>query len=364
MGLGFQISLDIHIRVLYLILFFFIMCILIKPLVIYLTLKMEGYDSKVSSIVGLNLAQFSEFGIIIVSSGVLGGLISKEIGTIAIISVILSMLFSSYIIKYDKFIYDKVILRYFGSFLKKIEKYLPQKEKPEQSANLTDYQLIFFGYYDLGKELFSKLGGLGKKIIVIENDPSNIEVLKKDGIPYIYNSVANPYFFEHIDFKKAEIVVSSLIDVEDNKMIIKQAKGSNPKSILIVTAKNVKNSLELYSAGADYVIYPYYLNEQRVSVLLEDYTSDINKIISRKISDITKLKEKDSKADSSKTMFEIDDFIKQFPKKERVKSHIKGLIRRLPKKDKIKPPIGRLDEKSSESETVKNDKTEAGGGAN
>jgi len=67
--------------------------------------------------------------------------------------------------------------------------------------------------------------------------------------------------------------------------------------------------LELYDAGADYVIYPSYLNEQNVSVLLEDYTSDINKIISKKIEDVAKLKEKEKRIKSAKLVFDINEFL-------------------------------------------------------
>jgi len=106
--------------------------------------------------------------------------------------------------------------------------------------------------------------------------------LRNEKIPFVYGSIYSPYFLDRIDFNNVEIAVSSLVNAEDNKLIIKTIKRNNPKAIIIATAKSVSNSLELYDTGADYVIYPSYLNEQNVSVLLEDYTSDINRIISKK----------------------------------------------------------------------------------
>ena len=173
-----------------------------------------------------------------------------------------------------------------------------------------------FGYYDLGKEFFSKMETLGKSTIVVENDPANIHLLKQEGIPYLYGSVSNPYFLEHLNFNNAEIVVSSIVNVDESKNIIKTIKQKKPNSVIIVTAKSIKNSLELYDAGADYVIYPSYLNEQNVSVLLEDYTSDINKIITKKINDLTRLKIRQEKLKGSETIFNINDFMKQLSKIE------------------------------------------------
>lgn len=77
--------------------------------------------------------------------------------------------------------------------------------------------------------------------------------------------------------------------------------------------------MELYDAGADYVIYPSYLNEQNVSVLLEDYTSDINKIITKKITDLTRLKIRQEKLKGAETMFNINDFMKSLSIKDTVK---------------------------------------------
>jgi Trk K+ transport system NAD-binding subunit len=216
------------------------------------------------------------------------------------------MTISSYLIKYESLLFG-----YFGNNLKKIDVLFKSKKNEEESKNLKGYNIIFFGYYDLGKEFFSKLEGRGKKILVIENDPQNIRLLKNEKIPFVYGSIYNPYFLDRIDFNNVEIAVSSLVNAEDNKLIIKTIKRNNPKTIIIATAKSVSNSLELYDTGADYVIYPSYLNEQNVSVLLEDYTLDINRIISKKIEDVEKLKEKEERIKSANKVFDINDFLKK-----------------------------------------------------
>jgi len=134
--------------------------------------------------------------------------------------------------------------------------------------------------------------------------------LRNEKIPFVYGSIYSPYFLDRIDFNNVEIAVSSLVNAEDNKLIIKTIKRNNPKAIIIATAKSVSNSLELYDTGADYVIYPSYLNEQNVSVLLEDYTLDINRIISKKIEDVAKLKEKEERIKSANLVFDVNEFLK------------------------------------------------------
>lgn len=314
-GLGFQINTTMTLNLVLVIALLCLLSLTVKPFVIYYTLKRRGYDIKTAFITGLNLAQLSEFGSIIIMSGIASGVINGGVNAIAVISIILTMILSSYLIKYDK-----QIFKYFEPHLKKIESKFKDEdfEKMGDHHKVSNHNIIFFGYHDIGKELYSKIDKMGKKLLVIENDPQNIEILKKEKVAHIYNSVNNPDFFEKIDLSKSELVISSIIDIEDNKMIIKQAKRHNAKCTVIVTAKSLKDSLDLYANNADYVICPFYLNEQQVSVLLEDYTTDINKVITKKINDITQIKEIERKKLENRkasAFLDIDSFFKRISKK-------------------------------------------------
>ncbi len=313
-GMGFQINTQLNPQTIVLLVLFFLLCFCLKPLTIYLTLKLRGYDLKTSFLVAVNLSQFSEFGLIIISSAVLTGFVAVEVSAVAIILLVATFVVSSYFIKYDL-----ILFKHAEKFLKRIDAAFPVKRHLGGEKNMAGFQIMFFGYYDLGKEFFSKMEVLGKKPLVVETDPANIDLLKQENVPFLYGSVSNPYFLEHLDLSDAEIVVSSLVDVGESKMIIKTIKDKNPGAAIIVTAKSLKNSLELYDAGADYVIYPSYLNEQNVSVLLEDYTSDVNKIITKKINDLNRLKMRQEKLKESERMFNINDFVKRLSKKENKK---------------------------------------------
>lgn len=321
-GMGFQITTAFTAKAVAIMLLFLAFCLLIKPGVMYLTLRLRGYDLKTSFLTAINLAQVSEFGLIIVSSAVLAGIVGTEIAAIAIILIVVTFVLSSYLIKYDS-----LLLKHSQSILQKIDRFFPNKAHPEGGGAIAGFQVLLFGYYDLGKEFFSKLEGLGKKTLVVENDRANIDLLKQEHIPYVYGAVSNPYFLDRLDFSATEIVVSSQMDADESQMMIRTIKQKNPKATLIVTAKNVRNSLELYDAGADYVIYPSYVNEQKVSVLLEDYTSDINKIISKKVQDIALLKTKQEKLRATETMFTINEFMRRLGGKEKKKGSSRNVLK-------------------------------------
>ncbi len=289
-GLGFQMNLNLGLDHIILIGLLLLMTLLIKPLVIYCTLRLRNYDIKTSFITGLHLAQLSEFGIIIIAGGTITGTLDPDIGSIAIILVILTMIISSYFIKYD----DR-IFKFCEPYLRRVDRKAFSVKEVRPPTLDPGYNMLFFGYYDLGSDLYNRIKEMGKKIMVIENDPENIGMLKREGIPHIYNSVNNPDFFENLNLQNIELAVSSLASVDDNKSIIHTIKKANPNSVVIVTAKNLKESLELYNHHADYVLYPSYLNHRHVSVLLEDYTTDIKRVLAKKIEDVAKFKQIEQK---------------------------------------------------------------------
>jgi len=74
--------------------------------------------------------------------------------------------------------------------------------------------------------------------------------------------------------------------------LISTAKKENSKLVILVTASKIEEALELYDTGADYVVLPHFLGGEHISLLIEDFTEDVNKIIEHKFKHISELKER------------------------------------------------------------------------
>src|SRR3989344_3461154 len=131
-GFGFQVNQQVPLQSLYLIGALLALSLLFKPVIIYITLKLRGYDMKTSAKVGLNLAQVSEFGAIIAFAGIEAGAVSNEIGAISVMLLVTSMILSSYYLKYTNGIYSLV-----SSYLGKIDKLFKNKYE-EYSVSFLD----------------------------------------------------------------------------------------------------------------------------------------------------------------------------------------------------------------------------------
>ena len=86
------------------------------------------------------------------------------------------------------------------------------------------------------------------------------------------------------------MVISTSADKRDNKLIIYKTKSVNKKAMVFVTAYKVEDALELYDAHADYVILPHFLGGDHVSVLIERFGNDMDRLIEHKLSHIEELK--------------------------------------------------------------------------
>ena len=62
--------------------------------------------------------------------------------------------------------------------------------------------------------------------------------------------------------------------------------------MIFVAASHIEEALDLYDAGADYVVLPHFLGGERVSLLVKESKEKLQKVIERKLKHIKELKER------------------------------------------------------------------------
>ena len=92
-----------------------------------------------------------------------------------------------------------------------------------------------------------------------------------------------------IDFDNLKMVVSTIPEIRENSMLIKKVKHANSETPVFVTCLQVDEALELYDAGADYVILPHFLGGEHVNLMLEDISQDVTKLVTNKAAHIKEL---------------------------------------------------------------------------
>jgi len=262
--------------------------VLLKPFVIMFICTLFGYAKKPSFQTAISLTQISEFSLIIIAQGIILGQIKNDVLVIAIALSIITISSTSYLSKYEDWIYNKLFRR-----IMLFDKLSPSKNL-EYFPEKIKSNIIVIGYNRIGYSVVDKLKKLRKKILVVDFNPEAIRALIAQKIPCIYGDISDLEIIERLELKGVKTIISTVSDLADNKLLITKLKHENNKAVAIVTALDVPEALELYDAGADYVILPHFIGGEHVSLLLEDFSKNIKNLLKTKTAHIDELQRRHS----------------------------------------------------------------------
>ncbi|HEV2413614.1 MAG TPA: cation:proton antiporter [Candidatus Dormibacteraeota bacterium] len=218
---------------------------------------------RTSIVPAINLAQVSEFSIVIASLGVTMGQIKQDVLTIVIVTFAVTSVASTYMINFSHPI-QKVLTSIF--------KFVGLKDLDvdrEGEAAEEHKPVIFLGFFrDTSSILyeFEHEGTVGEsrefvqKILVIDYNPHVMHELRKKGIKVVYGDIAHSDTLRHAGVEHAELVVSSITDDvlrgTSNLRLMKNVHNNAPNAKVVLTTEHIPQALHFYEEGADFVFVP------------------------------------------------------------------------------------------------------------
>ncbi|RME54417.1 hypothetical protein D6777_03765 [Candidatus Woesearchaeota archaeon] len=260
-SLGMQVVISNFVSISKLLLILLGIVILIKPLIISLILAMFGYGKRISFISGLGLAQISEFSLIIIAGA---SSISPEIFSVTIILAVVSITLTSYIVKYEEKIYNKVNTLF--NFLDRISL---KHQKLSYSGNPKKTKIILIGAHRMGSIILKAFEKNKDIIKVVDTNPDIINKLIGKKVPCIYGDITNLEILKKLKFSQYNIIISTIPNEDINKRLLSYARTQNPSINIILTAQHLHEALNLYEEGADYVIVPPIMSGEKMSSMLK-----------------------------------------------------------------------------------------------
>ena len=249
----------------------------VKPLITMVGLRFFGYTKRTNFLVGITLGQISEFSLILLGLGLSLGQISPQIMDTIILTMIFTVLLSSYMIIYANKFYTLV-----SPALKIFEK----KRIRDQKKTNQKYDAILFGYNRIGFSILKSLKKLKKKYLVVDFNPDSINNLKRFGVPALYGDVYDLEFLQDLPLEHLNLAVSTIPDVETNQLLLETIKQVNKDATVILRAHSIDDALKLYASGANYVLTPHFLGGEYVGDMIkhsktkdEDYSLERQKHI-------------------------------------------------------------------------------------
>jgi Trk K+ transport system NAD-binding subunit len=117
-----------------------------------------------------------------------------------------------------------------------------------------------------------------KKVLVIDHNPHRVEELERMKVNCLYGNISNEEILKHAGLSNTEFVVSTVRTVEDNLYMINYIKERKYDAKIIVVAEHIHQALDLYDAGADYVIIPHIVSGEKMSTIIKDLFKGKKKI--------------------------------------------------------------------------------------
>ncbi len=221
---------------------------------------------RTSIVPAINLAQVSEFSIVIASLGVAihPQQISTDVLTIVIITFAVTSVVSTYMINFSHGIQKVLSAAFKAVGLKDLDSSAMTDE-----VELMHQPVIFLGFFRDTSSILYEFEHEGdakearqfiEKILVIDFNPTVMRELRRKEIKCVYGDIAHMDTLRHAGIEHAELVVSSITDDvlrgTNNIKLMKNVRSNAPNTRIVLTTDHIPQALEFYQAGADFVFIP------------------------------------------------------------------------------------------------------------
>jgi voltage-gated potassium channel Kch len=260
-----------------------ILVILVKPFLVMIVMAAMGYKKRTSFLTGLSLSQISEFSLILVFAGYKLGAFPQSIVSLITLVGLISFFVSSYAL-----INSKILYRLLASKLNFLERKNVKKEEfvkeDDKIADLEDH-VVVVGGEQMGESILEALKDMDIPVVVVDFDPKVVKKLDEKKVHRLFGDIADLDIQERAKLDEARMVISTISDIEDNLLLLKEIKHENRKAKIVVMALDSRDAKILYKEGADYVILPHLAGGRQIAKMILDDNLD----------KIENLKQKDQK---------------------------------------------------------------------
>lgn len=236
-----------------------------KPIFVMATLGFMGYTKLTSFKAAVHLSQISEFSIILIIFGASSGVLDQNAVPVITMVALITIGLSTYMMKYDKWIYKK--------FEKRLSMF-ERKNTKENHGQSKPYEAILFGYHKGGREFLDAFREMKLHYLVVDDNPEIIDRLSNQGIRNTFGDMADEEFLTEIGALNAKMFVSTLESVDSNLAALKYIRRHSKQASFVCHAVSYDDAIKLYEHGASYVSLPHFIGSERVSNFIKRHGID------------------------------------------------------------------------------------------
>ncbi|MCA0447051.1 MAG: cation:proton antiporter [Bacteroidetes bacterium] len=241
---------------------------------------------RVSLLTSINLAQLSEFSLVIASLGFAAGHISQNILTVIMFTFVITSISSTYLIQFNQQVQGFLAKGLMAIGLKDVASHKSEDENETNEGK----EIALLGFFRVASSLIRETmddpnSDLKDKILVVDFNPEVHTTLHSLGIKAIYGDISHLDTLHHAGIHEAKLVVSTIPDNilvgTDNLKMIRAIRSLCPHARIVVTAESTARALKMYQEGADYVFLPRILAAEHLKSQLHLLLDQDQKVLNR-----------------------------------------------------------------------------------
>src|SRR6201991_225761 len=214
---------------------------------------------RASLLPAINLAQISEFSLVVIQTGITAGHIKTETASAASFAFVVLAVLSTFVMVRSGEITKGLIgpLKKIG--LRDLDHV--HHEGGHEGGHGETNRIVILGFFRAASALLSQIErqneSLLEQITVIDFNPNVFRILKDRGVHVIYGDISNVDTLVHAGIGKAEIIILSVPDSllvgANNEKLVRHVRALNPTAKIVANADVLASVSDLYAVGADYV---------------------------------------------------------------------------------------------------------------
>src|SRR3981189_559305 len=252
---------------------------------------------RASLLPAINLAQISEFSLVVIQTGVAAGHIQTQTASAASFAFVILAVLSTFAIMRS----DQITRAAIGP-LKRIGirdlDHVHAADSAHEEGHGESRRIVILGFFRAAGALLSEIArqneSLLDQITVVDFNPNVFRTLADRGLHVIYGDISNVDTLLHPGGGKAEIIIlsvpDSLLKGANNEKLVRHVRTLNPTATIVATADLLADVGDLYEAGASYVTVTrltdahdlFTVIEAVQAGLLEDKRTEIDALLSER----------------------------------------------------------------------------------
>jgi Kef-type K+ transport system membrane component KefB/voltage-gated potassium channel Kch len=215
---------------------------------------------RASLLPAINLAQISEFSLVVTQTGVAAGHIKTQTASAASFAFVILAVLSTFVMMRS----DQIVRMAIGPLKQAGLRDLDHShaDEDEGGGHGEGRRILILGFFRAASALLSEIErqnpGLLDQIGVVDFNPVVFQTLKSRGVHVTYGDISNVDTLVHAGVGKAEIIIlsvpDSLLKGANNEKLVRHVRSLNTTAKIISTADLLADVEDQYAAGADYVV--------------------------------------------------------------------------------------------------------------